>query len=265
MNNDFIGNCSAWLCILEDWRCHKDQGVSWKGWCSNRTFLFKCVVFREDVQNQRMVIIIDVGNSFINILDRNDRQNGTKNLSAAKLSKTSWIEIHWMSLLAHEWIVERDVLHSRRCNEFGRLIVLTAKHDLALSIVQKTFDTFEGLRGDKPWTDSWGWYRIREELVPTGRACELHDHIQKTLNIRCLERADKLVLKILGNQYIVGGDANLASVSNFTPKNSLRSGFKITVGVDEDWGFAYFWRTIRHSKSRGAWKIHASELERNRS
>ena len=65
------------------------SGVSWKGWFSNRTFLFKCVVFREDVQNQRMVIIIDVCNSFIDILDRDDRQNGTKNLSAVKLS---WIE-----------------------------------------------------------------------------------------------------------------------------------------------------------------------------
>jgi len=55
-----------------------------------------------------------------------------------------------MDLLAHERITERDILHSRRCNEFGRLIVLTAKRDLALSIVQKTFDAFEGLRGDKP-------------------------------------------------------------------------------------------------------------------
>ena len=26
MKNDVIGNYSAWLCILKDWRCHKDQG-----------------------------------------------------------------------------------------------------------------------------------------------------------------------------------------------------------------------------------------------
>lgn len=106
MKNDLIGNCSAWLCILKDWRCHKDQGVSWKGRCSNRTFLFKCVVFREDVQNQRMVIIIDVCNSFIDILDRDDRQNGTKNLSAVKLSKSSCIErrrgIRWTYSLMSE-------------------------------------------------------------------------------------------------------------------------------------------------------------------
>lgn len=60
------------------------SGISWKGCFSNRTFLFKCVVFREDVQSQRMIIIIDECNSFINILDRNDWQNGTKNLSAVK-------------------------------------------------------------------------------------------------------------------------------------------------------------------------------------
>jgi len=73
---------------------------------------------------------------------------------------------------------------------------------------------------------------------------------KKALNIRCLERADKLILKILGNQYIVGSDANLASISDLTPENPLCSGFKITVGIDEDWGFAYSWRTTRYTKSR---------------
>ena len=66
--------------------------VSWKGWFSNHTFLFKSVVFRKDVQNQRMVIIIDECNSFIDIMDGNDGQNGTKNLSAVKVSKSNLIE-----------------------------------------------------------------------------------------------------------------------------------------------------------------------------
>ena len=56
--------------------------------------------------------------------------------------------------------------------------------------------------------------------------------------ILCFERLNQSILAFFRNQNIIGRDTGLASVRNFSPKETTGGGLKIAVWIDEDGTFS---------------------------
>lgn len=161
--------------------------------------LFGGRVLGEDIRHERVVFGVDDRDRLVQPGDGNDGEQRAEDL------------------VGHEGVVELDVLHDRRRDEPVCLVRLPTEHNRALRPVQHRLHPRELRRAPEAPVRVRLGGSVGVELVVLDR-----------------ERVEQLRLELLGDEDVVGRDADLARVAGLAPEQAARGELQVARGVDVD-------------------------------